>query len=158
MIDMREIVVAAGADNRFGTADDVTEYQSRSLNLRNGESIGYYRDMFGQSPYILNASLNYTNDTIGLESQLTYNVQGKRLAVVGVGEIPDVYDQEFHSLNFKLSQRIGKGKQWKTSLTVTNLLNDRLERLYQSFQTDPSVFEAWNPGRRFSLGISYLMQ
>jgi len=155
---MREIVVAAGQDNRFGTADDVTEFQSRTNNLRNGETLSHYRSMFGQSPYIINAGLNYTNDTLGFETQLTYNVQGKRLAVVGVGEIPDVYDREFHSLNLKLAQRFGKGKQWQGSLTVTNMLNDRRERLYESFNANPQVFEAWNPGRRFSLGISYLMQ
>ncbi len=158
LIDMREIVVAAGQDNRFGTADDVTEFQSRTNNLRNGETLSHYRSMFGQSPYIINAGLNYTNDTLGFETQLTYNVQGKRLAVVGVGEIPDVYDREFHSLNLKLAQRFGKGKQWQGSLTVTNMLNDRRERLYESFNANPQVFEAWNPGRRFSLGISYLMQ
>lgn len=157
-MDMREIVVAAGADATFGTSDDVTEYMSRSANLRTGETIGNYRNMFGQSPYIINASLSYANDTLGFESNISYNVQGKRLAVVGVGVRPDVYDQSFHSLNLKISQRLGKKKQWKTSLTARNILNDRREKLFESFEATPQVFESFSPGIGFSLGISYLMQ
>ncbi len=157
-IDMREIVVAAGQDAVFGTEDDITEYMSRSANLRTGETIGNYRNMFGQSPFIVNTSLTYSNDTLGLESTLSYNVQGKRLAVVGVGVRPDVYDQPFHSLNLKLSQRLGKKKLWKTSLTVRNILNDRREKLFESYNADPQVFESFNPGIGFSLGVSYLIQ
>lgn len=158
MIDMREIVVAAGQDAKFGTDDDVTEFESRTANLRVGETLDHHRSMFGQSPYIINLSLNYTNDTLGFESQITYNVQGKRLAVVGVGEIPDVFDQPFHSLNLKLSQRLGKTKQWQTSLTATNILNQRRQKFYESFQADAQIFESFNPGFGISLGVSYLLQ
>lgn len=158
MIDMREIVVAAGRDAKFGTADDVTEFQSRTSNLRNGETLDHHRNMFGQSPYIVNMSLNYTNDTLGFTSQLTYNVQGKRLAVVGVGEIPDVYDQSFHSLNLKLSQRLGKKKQWQTSLTARNILNQKRQKFYESFQAQSHIFESFNPGFGMSLSINYLLQ
>jgi hypothetical protein len=114
--------------------------------------------MFGQSPYVVNLSLNYTNDTIGFTTQLTYNVNGKRLAVVGVGEIPDVYDQSFHSLNLKLSQRLGKKKLWQTSLTARNMLNQRRQKLYESYNADSQIYEAYNPGINFSLGVSYLIQ
>ena len=155
---MRQIVVAAGRDATFGTADDITEFQSRTANLRSGETLGNYRSMFGQSPFIVNLSLNYSNDTLGFESQLTYNVQGKRLAVVGVGEIPDVFDQPFHSLNLKISQGLGKTKQWKTSLTATNLLNQRRNRFYESYNANSQIYESFNPGRGVSLGISYILQ
>lgn len=157
-IDMREIVVAAGADATFGTSDDVTEFESRSANLRDGETIGNYRNMYGQSPFIINTSLNYSNDTLGFESRLSYNVQGKRIAVVGVGVRPDVYDQSFHSLNLKVSQRLGKKKLWKTNLTVRNILNDRREKLFESYNADSQIFESFNPGRSFSIGVSYLIQ
>ena len=45
---------------------------------------------------------------LGLMLNLTYNVQGKKLAVIGVGAIPDVYEQPFHSLNMKVSKTFGK--------------------------------------------------
>ncbi len=157
-IDMREIVVESGQDGIFGTTDDVTEHASRSSNLREGETLGNYRAMFGQSPYIINAGINYTHDSSKVQSQLSYNVQGKRLSVVGVGVRPDVYDQPFHSLNFKLSKRHGKKDQWRTSFTVRNILNQRRQRFFESYMADTQVFESFNPGTNISIGINYLLQ
>jgi TonB-dependent receptor len=157
LIDMREIVVAAGDDGLFGTSDDRTEFQTRSANLRDGETLGKFRSMFGQSPFIINLNLTYSNDSIGFEANLSYNVQGKRLAVVGIGIRPDVYDQAFHALNLKISQKFGKQDRWKTSLSAQNILGDLKEKLYESYNATPQVFERYNPGRSFSVGISYLM-
>ena len=84
LINMKEIIVGSGADGIFGTDDDRSEFQSRSENLRDGESLGTFRSMFGQSPFIVNVNLGYANDSIGFEAGLSYNVQGKRLAVVGI--------------------------------------------------------------------------
>jgi hypothetical protein len=85
--------------------------------------------MYGQSPWIVNAFVTYKNDSIGLMANLTYNVQGKKLAVIGVGLIPDVYEQPFHSLNMKISKTFGKvhegesSPRWQGSFRATNLLN-----------------------------------
>ena len=158
LINMKEIVVAAGSDGIFGTDDDRTEYQSRSENLREGESLGTFRSMFGQSPFIVNVNLSYANDSIGFETSLSYNVQGKRLAVVGIGIRPDVYDQAFHALNLKISQKFGKEDRWKASLSANNLLGDFREKLYESYEAEPVVFERYNPGRSFSIGFSYLIR
>jgi len=157
-IDMREIIVEAGQDRLFGTADDVNEFESRSANLRDGQELGFYRPMFGQSPFVVNSGINYTNDSLGYEMQVSYNVQGKRLAVVGVGARPDVYNQAFHSLNAKASKLFGKKKQWKTSLTVRNILNQKRQQFFESYQAAPQVFEAFSPGTSISIGINYLLQ
>lgn len=154
MIDMRKIVVAAGSDATFGTDDDVTEYESR-LQYADGEEIKQFRSMFGLSPFIVNAGLSYTSDTLGLEANVSYNVQGKRLAVVGVGARPDVYEQAFHSLNVKVSQKFGKLDRWKASLSGQNLIGDKREKLYESGDAAPQVFESFSPGRRIIFGISY---
>lgn len=158
LIDMRKIVVGAGDDGLFGTDDDKTELESRTANLRDGETIGNFRSMFGQSPFIVNVNLNYANDSIGFEANLSYNVQGKRLAVVGVGVRPDVFDQSFHSLNLKISQRFGKEDRWKASLSVQNIVGDLREKLFESFEATPQVFERFDPGRAFSIGFSYLVR
>jgi TonB-dependent receptor len=158
LIDMREIVVAAGADGLFGTVDDRTEFESRSANLRDGETLGNFRSMFGQSPFIVNISLAYSNDSIGFEASLSYNVQGKRLAVVGIGIRPDVFDQEFHAMNLKISQKFGKENRWKASLSAQNLLGDLREQLYESYHAEAQVFERFNPGRTFSAGFAYLIK
>ena len=74
-----------------------SEYLSRVNKARLREIIKETRNLFGQSPYIVNAYINYADPVFGLESNLSYNVQGKRLAVVGIGGIPDVFEQPFHS-------------------------------------------------------------
>ncbi len=157
-IDMREVVVEAGADRVYRTSDDLTEYQSRTAHLRTGQKLDFYRPMFGQSPFVINTGLNYNNDSLGLQMQASYNVQGKRIAVVGVGARPDVFDQPFHSLNFKASQFIGKDRKWKASLTIRNILNQRRQQFYESYNAAPHVFQSFNPGRAFSMSINYLLQ
>ncbi|MTI38521.1 TonB-dependent receptor, partial [Fulvivirga lutimaris] len=67
--------------------DDV-EYDARSNNLRDGETLERKRDMQGQSPYLVNAGLSYDNFDNGFEAALYYNVQGPSLARVGIGNIP----------------------------------------------------------------------
>lgn len=112
------------------------------------------RPMVGQSPFIINGSLGYKEIESGLEVNLAFNRQAKKLLVAGFGSSSDVYDQPFNSLNFKTSKKIGKDNRYKLSFSVENLLNDRREKLYEAFSGDTGVFEAFNPGRTFSFGFS----
>lgn len=75
-----------------------------------------------------------------------------------IGIRPDVYDQAFHALNLKISQKFGKQDRWKTSLSAQNILGDLKEKLYESYNTASQVFERYNPGRSFSIGIAYLLR
>jgi hypothetical protein len=143
-----------------------TEKEVRQANARVGEVVGDYRPMFGQSPYVLNAFVNFQNDSVGITLNLTYNVQGKKLAVVGVGSLPDVYEQPFHSLNFKASKMIGKRKmdpitnqqgerRWKLSVKGTNLLNSARQRFYEAYQAESTIFDYMNQGMTFTGSIAY---
>mgnify|MGYP000265079372 FL=1 len=97
---------------------EYTEKEVRQLNAREGEVISDYRPMSGQSPYIINGFLTFKNDSLGLTVNASYNVQGKKLAVIGVGALPDVYEQPFHSLNLKVSKSVGASKNWKASISA----------------------------------------
>lgn len=153
-IDRRDIITP-GEDGKLGTADDKSEYQEKVDNKRAGETIDEFRQLQGQSPYIVNAYINYKNDSLGIEANLSYNVQGKRLAVVGVARSPDVFEQPFHSLNLKISKSFGKENQSNLSLGVANILNDDREKLYESYQAEQQIFSQYSPGQIFSLGYSY---
>ena len=92
------------------------EYESRVNNARVGEVISDTRVMQGQAPYILNSYVSYRTES-GIDANLSYNVQGESLAIVGIGLNPDVYTKPFHSLNFKASKRFGidgqfNGEHW----------------------------------------------
>jgi hypothetical protein len=111
--------------------------------------------MQGQSPYIINGFLGYSLPETGLEANLSYNVQGKRLAVVGVAANPDVYEQSFHSLNLKVSKAVGQDNRTRVSVSAQNILNAKRILEYESFGTENQIYSKFVPGRAFSFSISY---
>ena len=141
-----------------------TEKELRQANARVGEKIGNYRPMYGQSPYIVNAYINFQNDSLRLMFNMSYNVQGKKLAVIGVGSLPDVYEQPFHSLNMKVSMKFGKvhkgeaDPRWQASLRAQNLLNNARRKFYEAYNADSQIFEYLHQGMTFSGTISFTIQ
>lgn len=131
------------------------EFFSRTQNARDGETIDRKRDLQGQAPYLINTSLNYTNDDIGLQTGLFFNVQGKTLEVVGLGGVPDVFTLPFESLNFTLNYAFGENRNSAVDIKVSNILNAERESVYQSFQAQDRVFSLRQPFREFSIGYSY---
>lgn len=147
-IDMTKVLIDKGTEK-------VQEFTIRQENARTGETIDKYRPMFGQSPYIVNAFLNYTNNPLGLNANISYNVQGKRLAVIGIGSLPDVYEQSFHNLSLKVSKKFGKDNKWAYNVNIQNILNDTRERLYESYKAKTQIYDLFIPGRSITIGISY---
>lgn len=136
------------------------EYESRIENARNGQSVGRYRRMAGQAPYVANGGLSYKgSDTTGLfkgfEAGIFYNVQGQTLHFVGIVDRPDVYTVPFHSLNFTVNKKFGKKDQMNLSLRVSNLLNDKVEFVYKSYEAADQFFTRMSPGMAVSMKFSY---
>jgi TonB-dependent receptor len=131
------------------------EFNARKSFEREGEDIQRTRDMAGQSPWVINAGLSYTNNDWGTNMGLFYNVKGPTLIIVGTGLIPDIYSQPIHSLNFSYNQKLGKDQRTILEFNVSNLLNWRDESFHRSFNADPQVFNSINPGITFSLGINH---
>lgn len=130
------------------------EYESKLLNLRVGETMSDKRGLQGQSPYIINAGLNYTDNDKGLQTGLFYNVQGKSLEVVGIGAISDVYTMPFNSLNFTFNKDFGLDKKSNVSFKIENLLNSDVESHYQSYGSSDKVFLKRHVGTSIALGYS----
>ena len=89
------------------------------------------RPMAGQSPYILNAGIFYSDqEKSRLMVNLLYNVIGKRIYIVGVPEqnawedIPDVYEMPRNLVDFVISKKIGKYAELKFS--IKDLLNQSI--------------------------------
>lgn len=134
-------------------ADD--EFEARVANARDGETIDRERDLQGQSPFLINAGLDFNDPDIGLQTGLFFNVQGKTLEVVGAGPVPDVYTMPFNSLNFTFNKTLGKEGRSAIDIKVSNILGDERESVYQSFGTQDQIFSLRQPGTEFSLGYSY---
>lgn len=161
-IDMNQVKTEIGGV-------EFTEKEVRENNARDGEVIDDYRQMYGQAPYVVNAFLNYRNDSLGFMVNVSYNVQGKKLAVIGIGINPDVYEQPFHSLNLKMTKYIGQPKKmmvdgiektedaprWQVGIQGTNLLNNATRRFYESYNAESQVFDYFHPGVTITGSISY---
>ncbi len=88
------------------------------------------RPLYGQSPYLINAALNYTDETIGLKLNANYNVAGKRLTAIGNLSSPNIYEMPRHALDFSFSQQAGKYLFIKGG--IQNILNARYLQIQQA--------------------------
>jgi len=126
------------------------DYDGKEGGLRSGESIGTYRDMQGQSPYIINNGITYTIN--GFEFGTYYNIQGPQLFSVGINLTPDVYSVPFHSLNANLFK---KYNNFEFGMSVENLLNDSIETITKSYKSDDKVYSKIKPGVTIGFSINY---
>lgn len=129
------------------------ELESRKFFARDGETIGTTRDMALQSPYLINAGLSYRNIDNGWSGNISFNMQGERLSIVGIGSVPDVYEQPFESLNVKVSKKLDD--KIKVGISAQNILNSDREYLYKSFGSQDRLFSRIDPGQTFALSVSY---
>ncbi|MGQ9620826.1 MAG: TonB-dependent receptor domain-containing protein [Bacteroidales bacterium] len=137
-----------------------TEFLSRVENARNGQIVNKYRIMAGQAPYIINAGLTYNGNNKkgflnGFEAAFYYNVQGMTLQYVGIADLPDIYSLPFHSLNFNVNKSFGKDKKTQIGIKIENLLNDKKESVFKSFNVTDPFFTKLEPGITFQFRFSY---
>ncbi|WP_304235560.1 TonB-dependent receptor [Jiulongibacter sediminis] len=131
------------------------EYESRLENARLDEQVKNTRQLQGQSPFIVNGYISYNQQESGIEANLSYNVQGKRLSVVGIGRNPDVFEMPFNSLNFKTAKRFGKAQKGSVSFSANNILNAKRQRFYEGFNAASQVYDLFKPGRSMGLSLGY---
>ena len=129
------------------------EYQGRLISNPDKE-IDDSRELQGQSPYLINLGLVYNLFEKNIEIGSYYNVQGKTLEVVGIGNLPDVYPLPFHNLNLNISKSFGKNLDQSLTFKAENLLNSKRESEYDYYNIETSPFSIYNPGQSFSLGYS----
>jgi len=126
------------------------EYQGR-LIIAEGRPLNDTRKLQGQSPYMINSGLNFKINKSNLEGGLFYNVQGKTLEVVGIGIVPDVYSEPFHSLNYSMQKSFGKDQRQSIKLTIDNMLGDIRESFYSFYDQPELHFSRFKPGTSFTL-------
>ena len=137
----------------------LTEYTSRVENARTGQTIEKTREMAGQAPYIINGGFSYNGGESGFwkgfEAGIYYNVQGTTLQYVGIADRPDIYMLPFHSVNFNTSKYLGKDNRTQISLKIENLLDDKKESVFRSFNPTDMFFTKLEPGITFQFKLSY---
>ena len=68
------------------------------------------RPMQGQSPYIVNAGLQYLDSKKGYSASISYNVVGKRIFIVGSDDEPDYWENTRHIIDLQLTKTFLKGR------------------------------------------------
>ncbi len=130
------------------------EYSVRKANAPEGYELSNMREMQGQSPYLINTFLSYKTPQSNWDFNLTYNVQGKRIAVVGNGQYPDIYDKPFNSLNFTVNHKfINNGI--KLGFSVKNILDQERYQYAEVYDLQPNLSSSLFPGREFGINVSW---
>ncbi len=110
------------------------------------------RTLQGQSPYLVNISLNYDSANGNTAASLYYNIFGERLDEVGVGGAPDALEQPRGQLDFTLAQ--GLYRQLKLKFLAKNLLDDPVE-IVQQFKGKDYIQTRYKTGTSYSISLSY---
>lgn len=112
------------------------------------------RDMTNAPDHLYNLFLTYDLPTTGTQLGLFYTVQGDTL-VAGPGEslgnfVPSIYAREFDTLNFSLSQQLGRFL--RLQFQAKNLTNPTIEQVYRSQYIDEELTR-----NSFTRGIEYTL-
>jgi hypothetical protein len=119
------------------------------LDIPKGSFTSTERPLQGQSPYIVNLKLDYTNQESGLSAILLYNIVGRRIAAVGGGGLPDTYEEPRNQLDFSLTKTLFV-PNFSAKFSIRNILNDRF--LFTAGDFDVERFKI---GQIYSLSLSY---
>jgi TonB-dependent receptor len=106
------------------------------------------RPMAGQSEYVVNTGLTYTNGSGALSGTLLYNVTGRRIFEAGAGGLPDSYEEARHLVDVSLHFPIAGTLSGRAD--AKNLLNAPF-RLSQG----DIVRQRYLLGRQFSVGFTW---
>jgi hypothetical protein len=79
------------------------------------------RPLQGQSPYIINAGIFYTDEAAKFNAALNYNIFGPRIFSVGDVLFPTIFELERHSLDATVSKELANGMFLK--IGVQDILN-----------------------------------
>ena len=112
------------------------------------------RVMYGQAPFIINAYLNYHNDSLNIDANIGFNIEGEKLSIINATGIPDIYEQPKAKLDFSLSKDIGNNIKLKFS--AKNILDSKNQQTY-SYNGKTYTYQRYTIGRYFSLSFTYLI-
>jgi TonB-dependent receptor len=121
---------------------------------------GIKRALQGQSPYLINAGLQYSSSDNLNSVSILYNRVGQRIYSVGFQGYPDIYENARDVVDFQLARKI-MGRKAEIKLNVSDVLNQKT-LLYQNLD-DNKAYRASNDriinsvrfGTTISIGFSY---
>ena len=80
------------------------------------------RAMQGQSPYLLNAAVQYDVEKYGISATLLFNQIGRRIAFVGGSDQPPIWENPRPILDFQLAKKI-LNRRGELKLNIADIIN-----------------------------------
>lgn len=111
------------------------------------------RPLFGQSPYIVNAFLNYSNNELGLYTNLGFNIEGPRIIIISKRFTPDVYEQPYPQLNLNIGKTFFE--KFTLEFAVDNILNPTFQQNITMEDGSLYPFRQYTEGRSYSISLNY---
>jgi len=172
-----ELRHSLGFINEDSFLKNLTAYANGTLvksEVTNPTDQKYYvekRPMVGQSPYSINAGLQYSAMENSLNLSLLYNRIGDRIANAGGQRFPDVYEASRNVIDFQASYGFYK-KKAQIKLNVNDVLNNK-SNFYFDYNMDKkfspdlmvqgpngdmvkdAILSRYKTGTNVSLSLSY---
>jgi TonB-dependent receptor len=142
--------------------DQLTLYSNISLiksvvNMDEVIGAGGNRPLQGQSPYIINSGLFYTNKKEDFNVTLSYNVIGPRIYIVGNQQEPSVWENGRNVIDFQLAKSY---KKFEIKLNIKDILAQKLIYFQdlngnQKYDTEDNRWQEITFGQTVSLSVRY---
>ena len=120
------------------------------------------RPLQGQSPYLINAGLQYNSKTTIWSGSLLYNRIGQRLALVGLPELgfPDIYERPRDQVDIQLAKKIFQKRGelkiiWADLLNPAYMLYENIDKEKAYSATNDRLFNSYTPGSTITVGFTY---
>lgn len=118
------------------------------------------RPLQGQSPYLVNAGIQFIHPTKDFSVNLSYNLVGRRIYIVGNIQEPDVWEKQRHVFDLQITKKFLE-KRMEVKLNISDLLAQDLilyQDLNQNKKYDLKTDNRWQEtsyGQTISLSVSY---
>lgn len=127
------------------------------INLGNVENQAQKRSMQGQSPFIFNSGIYYTDFDKGWQINISHNIFGPRIFAVGDDLNSTQFELSRHQLDVTISKTFGS--RWEAKVGFQDLLN-QATRVVQDTDGDLSLhgltdpIQTFKPGQYISAGLT----
>ncbi|MGE0020167.1 MAG: TonB-dependent receptor [Draconibacterium sp.] len=129
---------------------DVNKFEQETA-ANNGWEVKKTRPFPGQSPYLVNVNLSYSNSEIGLNSTLDYNKFGDRMTETNI-DTPDIYESTEGMMNFNITKTVLRN--FTLGFKVNNILDSAFKKAVK-YNNNDYLYQQYELGRTYTVSLSY---